>query len=168
MSAAPHQDLHIRPMTPVDLDAVMEIAAGLGDAPLWPRSGYEAALVPGAWPHRVALVAEQQTEFAQPQIAAFLVAALVPPQAELESIAVAAEFQRKGIARQLLGELLTQLRACHCSEFFLEVRASNHPARAFYHALGFTETGRRAAYYAKPIEDAILMRLALQTRETQP
>jgi ribosomal-protein-alanine N-acetyltransferase len=52
----------IRPMTPADLDRVMEIAGSLKEAPLWPRSGYLAALDPEAVPRRIALVAEQSAK----------------------------------------------------------------------------------------------------------
>jgi ribosomal protein S18 acetylase RimI-like enzyme len=41
------------------------------------------------------------------------------------------------------------------------VRASNHPALAFYRALGFVKTSLRPSYYADPIEDAVLMHLPL-------
>jgi ribosomal protein S18 acetylase RimI-like enzyme len=39
----------------------------------------------------------------------------------------------------------------------LEVRPSNVAGRGFYAASGFVETGRRRAYYADPVEDAVLM-----------
>ena len=108
---------------------------------------------------RVALVAEG----AQSSIAGFLVAVLIPPEAELESIAVDAASQRRGIARQLFAALVQELRA-RCVDILLEVRPSNQAGRAFYAALGFVETARRPAYYADPVEDAILMRLAIPAK----
>lgn len=149
--------LRIRLMTAQDLDAVMALAATLDYAPHWPRSGYEAALQPGLWPERIAFIAET----AASRIAGFLVAVLIPPEAELESIAVAAEFQRRGVARGLFAELNHQLAARNCSEVLLEVRVSNQAGRAFYQAIGFVEIGLRSGYYADPIEDAILMRLEI-------
>ena len=147
----------IRPMAPADVDAVIAIAAGLRDAPHWPRSAYEAAFVMGVWPLRIALVAEA----ADSTIAGFLVAALIPPSAELESIVVAPQFQRQGVARELLRYLLHDIRPRQCSEILLEVRPSNQAGLAFYGALGFEENGRRPAYYADPVEDGLLMRLAI-------
>jgi ribosomal-protein-alanine N-acetyltransferase len=79
----------------------------------------------------------------------------------LESIAVAAGFQRQGVARRLFEAAAGELRRVPVSEVFLEVRESNGPGKALYRTLGFTESGRRKGYYADPVEDAILMRLAL-------
>jgi ribosomal-protein-alanine N-acetyltransferase len=144
-------------MAPADVDAVIALAAGLRDAPQWPRTAYEAASARGVWPQRIALVAETSDA----TIAGFLVAALIPPSAELESIAVAHQFQRQGVARELLRRLLHDIRPRQCSEILLEVRPSNQAGVAFYAALGFEENGRRPAYYTDPVEDALLMRLAI-------
>jgi ribosomal-protein-alanine N-acetyltransferase len=140
-------------MEPGDIDCVMAIAARLPDAPHWPRSVYEAVFAPDSSPQRIALVAE--TSASSP--AGFLIAALIPPQADLELIAVAPLFQRQGIARRLLRSLAGELQARHCSEILLEVRSSNIAARGLYAASGFAETTRRPAYYSDPVEDAILM-----------
>ena len=147
-------------MTSQDVDAVMALAATLDHAPHWPRSGYEAALPPRVWPERIALIAETAGD----HIAGFLVAVLIPPEAELESIAVAAEFQRRGVARELFAELNHQLATRNCSEVLLEVRVSNQSGRAFYLAMGFVETGLRPGYYADPTEDAMIMRLGIPSR----
>ena len=79
--------------------------------------------------------------------------------AELETIAVAPESQRQGLGKSLFQALAAELKAAGVGELQLEVRASNRPAQSFYRALGFVETGRRKAYYADPIEDAVLMGL---------
>jgi ribosomal-protein-alanine N-acetyltransferase len=145
-------------MTCADLDRVIAIEQSLTTAPHWPRSAYQTALAPQAAPPRIALVAEEINHSA---IAGFTVASLIPPQAELESIAIAAELQRRGLARQLLSVLATELRADQIQEMILELRASNHPALALYRRLGFVESGRRTRYYHDPVEDAVLMRLPL-------
>jgi len=87
------------------------------------------------------------------------VASLLPAQAELESIAVAAGSQQRGLGRMLFEALAIDLRAAGILEIILEVRASNRPALAFYRSAGFGQTGLRRAYYVDPIEDAVLMRL---------
>ncbi len=89
----------------------------------------------------------------------FLVASLLPPQAELEIIAVDPRVQRRGLARKLFDELIYQVGLAGVTEVVLEVRASNQPALALYRSLGFAETGRRRRYYADPEEDAVLMRM---------
>lgn len=158
MNPPPAAEWRIRRMTRTDLDPVIQLAESLEQAPHWSRSAYLAALNPEAAPPRIALVAEvPQTA----TILGFVVASLLPPQAELESIAVASAGQRQGIARQILSELARELRTAQITELLLEVRASNYPALAFYRAVGFIETGRRPRYYADPVEDAVLLKLPL-------
>jgi ribosomal-protein-alanine N-acetyltransferase len=145
-------------MTPADLDRVIEIAASLKEAPHWPRSAYLAALYPDAAPRRIALVAEEPGSGA---VTGFAVASLLPPQAELETIAVASAAQRQGLAQQLFAALTVELGLAQIAEVLLEVRASNQPALGFYRSLGFVEAGRRPCYYHDPVEDAVLMSLRL-------
>jgi ribosomal-protein-alanine N-acetyltransferase len=159
----------VRRMEPEDLDRVMEIAQSLKQAPHWPRSAYLAALARDAAPRRIALVAgEPASGVGSPSdrssslgwiVAGFAVASLLPPQAELESIAVAFAAQRQGLARRLFAALADELQAAQVTEVLLEVCASNQPALWFYQRLGFAETGRRPRYYRDPVEDAVLMRL---------
>jgi ribosomal-protein-alanine N-acetyltransferase len=146
----------IRRMTPADLERVTEIAGSLKEAPQWPRAAFERALDPEAQPERIALVAE-----AMGQVAGYAVASLLPPEAELEIVAVASAGQRHGLARRLFAELAIELAAARITEVNLEVRASNQPALGLYRRLGFAETGRRVRYYHDPVEDAALMRLRL-------
>jgi ribosomal-protein-alanine N-acetyltransferase len=148
----------VRPMTRADLELVIQIAESLKEAPHWPRSAYLAALDPEAAPRRIALVAEEPDSGA---VAGFAVASLLPPQAELEIIAVATAVQRRGAARQLFAALAAELRSAQVAEIILEVRASNQPALGFYRLSGFVEIGRRSRYYHDPVEDAVLMSLQL-------
>jgi ribosomal-protein-alanine acetyltransferase len=109
-------------------------------------------------PRRVSLVAEDPRS----GIVGFGVASQVGSQAELETIAVAAEGQRSGVARRILATLAEELKRSRIREVTLEVRASNQPALAFYRSTGFRETGRRLRYYADPVEDAVLLSLGLE------
>jgi ribosomal-protein-alanine N-acetyltransferase len=100
----------------------------------------------------MALVAQ-----AEDGVAGFAVAAMVGADAELESIAVEAAAQGRGIGRALMLELMRQLKAAGVGKLGLEVRASNAAAIGLYTAIGFGEVGRRPGYYREPIEDAVLM-----------
>lgn len=115
-----------------------------------------AALDPELTPRRISLVAEDAVSGI---VAGLAVASLTPPEAELETIAVATGFQRRGLARQLFQALAGALRQQRVWVTLLEVRASNEQALALYRALGFEVAGRRPRYYADPVEDAVLMRL---------
>ncbi len=151
----------IRHMTVADIPGVMELAAGLRGAPHYTNAAWFAMLAPEASPQRIALVAAETGGGIQSHVHGFAVATLMPPQAELESIAVELKNQRKGLGRGLLGSLGKELRASGVDELWLEVRISNAPAIALYQSAGFAVTGRRTRYYADPIEDALLMSLRL-------
>ena len=155
--------ISVRGMTAQDIDAVMEIAAKTDHAPKWTRQAYVAAVNAGNQPRRIALVAEGRGGV----LAGFVVASLVPgsagspAEAELESVVTALAHQRRGVARELFAVLKTELRRQGAREVILEVRDGNRSAQAFYRFVGFREEGRRAGYYADPVEDAVLMRLRL-------
>ncbi len=153
----------IRPLAEPDVDRLAEIAARLEQAPQWPRSAY-ASLLGNASHDRIVLVAEDAESGA---VAGFVVARLIPPEAELESIAVAREFQRQGVARALFSTLAGVLGRSGADEIILEVRAGNKAARGLYGSLGFVEEGRRRGYYADPVEDAVLMRLRLKQADRE-
>jgi [ribosomal protein S18]-alanine N-acetyltransferase len=164
----PEPILQIRRMTPADLDNVIEIERSLAQAPHWPLAAWLTALDPQRTPHRIALVAvDHIRNHTEPDatgpdtniILGFAVAGLLPPQAELETIAVAAKAQRQGIARRVFAEILLHLRAAQVTEVLAEVRISNESALALYGTLGFVETGRRLGYYTDPAEDAVLLTL---------
>lgn len=149
----------VRAMSAGDVDEVLRIARSHPQAPQWQPEAYLHALEPAAQPQRMALVAEDRSTGA---LDGFLVAAILPPQAELELIAVAPSAVRRGIARLLFAELAANLRARPITELLLEVRASNRPATSLYRALGCEEQGRRPRYYADPLEDALLFALPLR------
>ena len=71
----------------------------------------------------------------------------------LVSIAVRAEFRKRGIAQSLLNELTGRLRE---GPLRLELRRSNKSALALYRKNGFAETGVANSYYTDG-EDAIQM-----------
>ena len=144
----------IRPMTPAVLDRVMAIAGSLQDAPHWPLAAYQAALHPQSVPRRIALAAEDAVAGG---VVGFAVAIVVGPKADLETIAVAADGQRRGVGAGLLAALVEELKLAQVDEVLLEVRASNGQALAFYRRRGFSQTGRRPRYYADPVEDALLL-----------
>jgi [ribosomal protein S18]-alanine N-acetyltransferase len=146
--------VEIRDLRESDLATVIALAELLEDAPDWPPEIYAALLRPGAARPRIVLVAGDTRGG---EVLGFVVASLAPPEAELESIAVAPLVQRQGIGRRLLASLVTQLRTSGIGELHLEVRASNHAALAFYGAQNFNQIGVRPRYYTDPEEDAILM-----------
>ncbi len=151
-------ELAIRPMRAADVARVLEIASGLPTAPHWNEQTYLAALEPSSTPRRIAIVAAELTN---DEPVGFAVSNLLAPQAELETVAVAAEAQGQGIGRVLLERLFAELRQAGAVEVFLESRTSNLSALGLYRRLGFRETGNRSGYYTDPIEDAVVMSLTI-------
>lgn len=100
----------------------------------------------------------------QNQIVAFAISYIVLDEATLFNIAVAPDFQGKGIGKRLLSELILQLQQRELTTLWLEVRESNHSARALYDSLGFNEVTIRKNYYPTPNggkENAVVMALYL-------
>ena len=80
-------------------------------------------------------------------------------EGEILNLAVAPAGRRRGLGRALVEAMLEALRTRGIRQVYLEVRESNSSARALYASRGFKEVGRRKAYYRRPVEDAIVLRL---------
>jgi ribosomal-protein-alanine N-acetyltransferase len=97
-------------------------------------------------------------------LAGFIVSRLVAGELHINNVAVRPEFQRRGIAAQLLAAVLREGRSSGTRLAFLEVREGNAAAQGLYRGCGFQVTGRRRRYYNQPDEDALLMSLLLESR----
>ncbi len=81
------------------------------------------------------------------------------PEAEVHTIGVHPDVQRRGVGRRLLGGLLEQADEWGAT-VFLEVRTDNEPAQALYRETGFEVVGVRRGYYRPSGADAFTMRRA--------
>jgi ribosomal-protein-alanine N-acetyltransferase len=102
----------------------------------------------------IILVAEETGK-----LCGFVCAQAVGGEWEIENVVVAAEFLRRGIAKELVRTLIQLAEHEAASAILLEVRESNLPARRLYEKHGFREVGRRRMYYRDPAEDAVLYAL---------
>ncbi len=119
----------------------------------WTQEAFEELF---ASPFGRGLVAERLGE-----VEGYLVARAVAGEGEILNLAVAPESRGQGLGGLLLASALERLIEAGAREVFLEVRESNVAAQALYHRRGFRPIGRRAGYYRNPVEDAIVLRLAL-------
>ncbi len=78
--------------------------------------------------------------------------------ADVQTLAVARPARRRGVARRLLGSLLTQAEQAGLRDVVLEVRADNEAAACLYAEAGFRPIGRRRGYYAAGTVDAVVLR----------
>ena len=67
------------------------------------------------------------------------------------------DWQRRGVATQLLLALCREALAAGCEQLTLELRASNVPALALYRRFGFAPAGVRKGYYEDNGEDALVL-----------
>lgn len=80
-----------------------------------------------------------------------------PPEAEVHTIGVDPDHQRRGVGRALLLRLLSRADEQRATTF-LEVRTDNEPAIEMYRAHGFEIVGLRRRYYQPSGADAHTMR----------
>ncbi len=146
--------IKIRDATRADIPAMLELEQHAATAAHWTMADYERIFSETSV-RRVALVLEQKEK-----VAGFVVARVVGEEWELENIAIAGPARRHGLGTRLMGELLDLVRQRGATAIFLEVRESNHAARSLYEKWAFVESGRRARYYATPVEDAVLYRFS--------
>lgn len=140
-----------------DIDAVLALTEEIPEAPHWKRSEYQSCVTQSDSPLlRIGFVVEDQN-----QLLGFCIGTLVAGICELESVVVAANARRKGVATILLQALVNWAQSRQGVRLELEVRASNHRAIKFYEAAGFVREGIRQDYYRSPDEDAVLMGMAL-------
>lgn len=84
-------------------------------------------------------------------------------ESHLLNLCIDPAWRRRGFGRMLLEHTVNRARSLDCHVMFLEVRPSNADAAKLYRNLGFSEVGKRPAYYQSQggREDAVVMRLDL-------
>lgn len=139
----------MRDMVPADIDAVFAIEQAVQGYP-WTRGNFTDALENNYF---------CRVDEADGEIRGYAVLMPVMNEAELLNIGVAADWQRKGVGRVMLLEMLDLACGQNMIRVYLEVRASNTAALALYLSAGFVEIGLRKGYYrnADGGEDAITM-----------
>ena len=91
----------------------------------------------------------------------FCIVRCAADEAELYQIAVCEGYRRHGVADSLMNAAKQFCRQNRIGSVYLEVRRSNEAAIRLYRKHGFKNQGRRKNYYSSPVEDAVLMSLAL-------
>lgn len=92
------------------------------------------------------------------QLLGFVISHMVPPEAEVLSIAVLGDRRGQGFGRMLLKHHLSRLASEGVTTSFLEVDETNVAAVRLYDAFGYEVVGRRRGYYAEGAADALMLR----------
>ena len=89
---------------------------------------------------------------------------VVADEVHLHGLAVRKDWQRRGVASVLMGEMIRRSQAEGALTAILEVRPSNTPARRLYGKFDFRVCGIRPSYYTDSGEDALILRAELRER----
>jgi ribosomal-protein-alanine N-acetyltransferase len=90
----------------------------------------------------------------------FVLFQLLGEECEIVTMAVLPKFQGRGIAREMIIEMLGICMAMQVKKVFLEVSTNNEKAQSLYRKFTFTEYNQRSKYYADG-SDAVLLQLLL-------
>ncbi len=157
--------IRIRPMIQDDLRLIRAWMNEAPGAPAWSEDDFAAVVkAPSANERRLrrGWIAEQTgSGMAGFAVATGLTIPGAPAECELEFVLVPPQLRRRGIGGMLLHAVLNWGRDLQADHIRLEVRESNAGAVRLYERCGFRIEERRAAYYANPPEDALLMRRRL-------
>lgn len=99
----------------------------------------------------------------------FALLQILPPEAEILTIAIRPEVQGQGHGTALLAKGVTEATERGAKQVFLEVDAQNTAARALYDKAGFAQSGLRKGYYSHADgtrSDALILSRPLSAAKT--
>jgi ribosomal-protein-alanine N-acetyltransferase len=136
----------IRAATSADLPVLARLHAQ-SFAEVWDEKALAELL---ASPGTVALIAD---------LDGFILIRIVADEAEILTICVAIDAQRRGVGAALLQAAALKAAEAGAAAMFLEVVVDNEPAKALYGRYGFRAVGTRKAYYQG--KDALVLKATL-------
>lgn len=155
MNAAGKISATIRPALSTDVAAVAGIErASFGDP--WSEETFRELL---RMRDAIFLVATRPSPEA---ITGYVIARAVAGEADVLNLAVSPPERGRGLGGELLDVGLAAVIDKGAREVFLEVRESNVAALALYGSRDFVTVSRRRNYYRNPVEDALLLRRAIE------
>jgi len=143
--------------SPDRAEDIADLHARLFDPP-WDAENIAQLIEHPAAAAFVAQVREPKT------LVGFVIGQIAADEAEILSVGVAPQWQRRGIARRMIEGLVRAAQRAEVRRLYLEVAADNTPALKLYKGLGFVAAGRRKAYYRRPggqPVDAVVLALDL-------
>ncbi|MFD6951010.1 ribosomal protein S18-alanine N-acetyltransferase [Nocardiopsis sp. NPDC060348] len=135
-------------MTDADVPAVMTLERALFPLDSWSEGMLRGEL---AEPTRHYVVAESGDA-----IVGYAGLRSIPPEGDVQTMAVSEQVWGRGVGTALLTALLDQAGRRGVTHMFLEVRSDNPRAQRLYERFGFVQIGVRRGYYNGA--DALVMR----------
>jgi [ribosomal protein S18]-alanine N-acetyltransferase len=152
----------LRMMTAADIDAVLPMEQGLFGEEAWSRQMLEGELAEQPV-SRYYVIADDDGV-----INGYAGLMVAGAQADVLTLAVAADRWGRGTGSALLEALLAEAERRGCAEVFLEVRIDNTRAQRLYRRYGFAEIGIRKGYYQPSGTDALVMRRDFTSPGSRP
>lgn len=143
-------NIAIFPMTPADLEGVMEVER-LSYLTPWSRDAFLSEMMQTYTIYLVAKEGERVVGIAGMHV--------VWEDAHVTNVAVHPLYRGRGLGERMMLELFERARRRGARRMTLEVRASNTAAQNLYRKLGFTTSpgAIRKGYYTDTNEDAVVM-----------
>ncbi len=138
----------LRAMTPDDVRAVMDLERALFPLDAWSEGMLRDELAEPTRHYLVAVSGDAVVGYAGLRA--------VPPEGDVQTMAVSEQVWGRGVGSSLLTELLTEAGRRGVTHMFLEVRSDNPRAQRLYGRFGFVQIGVRRGYYNGA--DALVMR----------
>src|SRR6187397_2383341 len=135
---------------PADVDAVMALEAASFTNP-WARDTFLWELANSDVTRAYVLRTDGG------RIPAFCLCWVIFDELHINTLAVAPECRRQGLATALLRDTFKEAVSAGARKATLEVRESNTAALELYRRLGFQVAARRPGYYSKPDEDGLIL-----------
>ncbi len=145
--------LHIRWMIRRDMSDVLEIENDSFEFP-WSEEDFIRCL---RQRNCIGMIAEVDD-----QVVGFMIYELHKTRLHLLNFSVARDWRRRGVARQMVGKLVSKLSQQRRRRVTLEVRETNLPAQLFFQDCGFRAVSVLRAYYEDTPEDAYVMQYCYQ------
>jgi ribosomal-protein-alanine N-acetyltransferase len=114
-------------------------------------------------PNCLGMVAEHEE-----RIAGFVVYETPKNRIHITNIAVAPEFQRHSVARQMIQKLVSKMIYQRRHKIAIEIRETNLPALLCFRALGFKSASTLKDHYENHCEDAYVLQYRLGKEHIDP
>lgn len=146
-------DWHLEAITPQDLDKILTIDRTAFKRPWHRKSFLDELVCDNAYSYAVRTQRVDQ----RIEIIAYVFLRILLTEMHILRIAVAREFQDRGVATWLLQRCFRLAIEKEVYSVFIEVRPTNKTAIALYRKSGFRLLGIRPRYYSETGEDALVM-----------
>lgn len=161
-------EFHIRPLRSSDFDRVLHLEHELFGRGAW-TYGMLADELAGLGRWYIVATVDEPGSIGPDPVVGYAGLWFDGDDAQVMTIGVARNYQRCGVGRRLLDELIGRARAVKAGAVLLEVRVDNEAALTMYRHVGFEVLATRKRYYQPEDMDAYTMKLDLRPeRQADP